>query len=143
MRDYDSITFENHFKKDVKLPFKVPSIPFTHYFGRFNDLEGNLNDSLDIEFINEKSSEYHYKLDIRQLKYKINFKNEKNHTTYTLENGQKVIYFEHQYFNFFVFEHDNWQYILSVSKRVLDTVTPETFIEIANSIDYVPEKGSS
>ncbi|WP_342541742.1 hypothetical protein MHH33_10955 [Paenisporosarcina sp. FSL H8-0542] len=53
---------------------------------------------------------------------------------YTLNNGQKAIYFEHQLFNFFVFESGNWQYMLGIDKRV-SKVTPATFVEIANSIE--------
>lgn len=42
--------FENHFKCDVKLPL----ISFTHQFGRFfEDKNYNLNDSLEIRFVNK------------------------------------------------------------------------------------------
>ncbi|MFB7155760.1 hypothetical protein [Lysinibacillus sp. NPDC056232] len=38
--------FENHFKSDVKLPKILPSISFTHKFGRFvEDKNYNVNDS--------------------------------------------------------------------------------------------------
>ena len=39
-------------------------------------------------------------------------------------------------FNVLVFESENWQYMLSINKQVLDKVTPENLVEIANSIDY-------
>ncbi|UAT32937.1 hypothetical protein K7T73_20040 (plasmid) [Bacillus badius] len=77
--------FEDHFKNDVKLPFKMPSIPFTHMFGRFwEDKEYNINDSLEIEFINEKSPINHYKIDIRPLKNKVVSTNRSHQTVYTV-----------------------------------------------------------
>lgn len=39
-------------------------------------------------------------------------------------------------FNVLVFERDGWQYMLSIDKRVSDKVTPETLLDIANSIEY-------
>ena len=42
-------------------------------------------------------------------------------------------------FNVLVFERDNWQYMLSVSKRISDMVAPETLVQIANFIDYPTE----
>lgn len=127
--------FENHFKQEVKLPKIKPSIPFTHQFGRFyEDKEYNLNDSLEIKFVNGQSAENHYKITIHPLKNKIPFKDRGKQKIYTLKNGQEAIYIEHQLFNFFVFENGNWQYILGIDKRVTK-VTPDTFVEIANSIE--------
>ncbi|WP_121610783.1 hypothetical protein [Mesobacillus foraminis] len=42
--------FEKHITQNVKLPLRIPSINFTHYFGRFTDLKGEENDSLEVEF---------------------------------------------------------------------------------------------
>jgi hypothetical protein len=135
------VEFENHFKKDVKLPFIIPSIPFTHQFGRFTeDKEYDINDSLNIEFINEKSPENHYKIDIRPLKNKITIKDRANQKTYTLKNGQKATFFVEQNVYFFVFEKDKWQYMLGIDKRLSNKVTAEMLVAIANSIDYVPNK---
>jgi hypothetical protein len=112
--------FEQHFKQDLKLPLRVPPIKFTHYFGRFNDLEGDINDSLEIVLINQNSAN-HYKIDIRPVKYKIPIK-EKN--VFKLKNGNKATYANISGFNLFVFERDGWQYIIGVDKRVSDRVTP-------------------
>jgi len=117
------------------LPKIKPSIPFSHQFGRFyEDKEYNINDLLEIKFVNEKAEENNYKIDIRPLENKIIFKDRGNQKAYTLKNGQKAIFFEHQLFNFFVFENGNWQYMLGVDKRV-SKVTPDTLVEIANSIE--------
>lgn len=130
--------FEQHFKQDLKLPLRIPPIPFTHIFGRFNDLDGDMNDSLDIEFINEKSSENHYKIDIRHLKNKVKIRDKGNQQIYKLKNGQKAIFITDpdRVANTLVFEKDNWQYMLGVNKWIANKVTPEILVEIANSIDY-------
>ncbi|WP_225986006.1 carbon monoxide dehydrogenase [Psychrobacillus glaciei] len=126
--------FENHFKKDVTLPKIKPAILFTNQFGRFyEDREYNINDLLKIKFVNEKAVENNYKIDIRPLKNKIIFKDRENQKAYTLKNGEKAIYFEHQLFNFLVFENNNWQYMFGIDKR-LSKVTPG-LVEIANSIE--------
>jgi hypothetical protein len=39
-----------------------------------------------------------------------------------------------------VFEKDNWQYMLSIDKRVSKQVSIQSLIEIANSIDYSTKK---
>ncbi|KXH81943.1 hypothetical protein [Sporosarcina sp. HYO08] len=129
------IQFEKHFNQKVQLPTITPTIPFTHQFGRFTeDPKYNINDSLEIKFVNENAPENHYKIDIRPLKNRLHFKDQRNQKTYTLKNGGKAIYFEHHLFNFFVFENDAWQYMLGIDKR-LSQVTPETFVKIANSIE--------
>ena len=128
--------FEQHFKQDLKLPLRVPPIAFTHYFGRFNDLDGDINDSLDIAFINEKSPENHYKIDIRHLKNKVTIRDKGNQQIYKLKNGQKAIFIIERNSNVLVFEKDNWQYMLGIDKRIANKVTPEILVEIANSIDY-------
>jgi hypothetical protein len=128
--------FEKHFSRDVKLPKNKLSISFTHQFGRFyEDKEYEINDFLEIQFVNEKSPDHHFKIDIRPVKNKIVVKDMGNQQMYTLQNGQKAIYFEHQLFNFLFFEKDNWQYMLGIDKKVSDQVTPDGLVEIANSID--------
>ena len=56
--------------------------------------------------------------------------------TFELKNGNEAIYMTISGFKVLVFERENWQYTLNVDKRVLDEVTPEVLVEIANSIDY-------
>ena len=63
--------FEQHFKQRIQLLLRVPPISFIHHFGRFNDLEGYTNDSLEVEFLSDFSSESHFKIDIRPIKYGI------------------------------------------------------------------------
>ena len=124
--------FEQHYNNGLKLPPRLPAIDFTHHFGRFNDLEGEINDSLEIDFINENSAEHHFKINVRPVKYKIPMKAKK---IIKLKNGNDAIYTEVTGFNLFVFERDGWQYIFSIDKKLSDSVTPEVFMEIANSID--------
>ncbi|MEK5422941.1 carbon monoxide dehydrogenase [Viridibacillus sp. FSL R5-0477] len=124
--------FANHLKVDVKLPTIMPPITFTHKFGRFyRDKKYSMNDSLEIIYVNKDIRNNIYKIDIRPLKNKINFKGKE----YALKDGSKGIYFEHLYLNFLVFEKNNLQYILGIHKNVSNIEIPETLVRIANSIE--------
>lgn len=128
--------FERHFKQQLILPLRVPSLSFTHQFGIFNNLEGEINDSLEVKFISDQKPENHYKIEVRHIKNKLEFGDRFISTSYKLKNGNDALYMETEFvFNMLVFEMDNWQYVLSIDKRV-DKVTPETLVQIANSINY-------
>ncbi|WP_316572063.1 hypothetical protein [Neobacillus sp. YIM B06451] len=131
--------FEHHFNQKLKLPLRVPPITFTHHFGRFNNLDGDINDSFNMVFISDISPENHFKIDVRPVKHKITLKDKYVLQVYNLKNGNEAKYMNFSGFNLLVFERDNWQYIFSVDKRVSDKVTPETLVQIANSIDYSAE----
>ncbi|MGD7023184.1 hypothetical protein FZC79_09050 [Rossellomorea vietnamensis] len=125
---------ELHFNKEIPLPYRLPRVAFTHQVGRFIDLEGDINDSLEVEFLDQHNSANHYKIDIRPLKNKIEFQGRENLTEYTLKNGEKAIYVVDRHFIFFVVENSDWQYMFGIDKRLSDKVTPEIFVEIADSI---------
>lgn len=123
--------FEDHLQYDVKLPQIVPSIDFTHKFGRFyEDKEYNTNDSLEIRFVNKDFSQNTYKIDIRSLENKLNYEGKE----YVLQDGSKAIYFESHQFNFLVFEKNNLQYVLGIHKKISNTETLDMLIRIANSV---------
>lgn len=128
--------FEQHFKQELKLPLRVPPISFTHHFGRFNDLDGEINDSLEVTFINDQLSENHYKIDVRPIKNGIPIREKYVIKNFELKKGIVATYMTITGFYVLVFERGDWQYMLSVDKRVSDKVTPETLVEIANSFDY-------
>lgn len=128
--------FEQHFKQELNLPLRVPPISFTHHFGRFNDLDGDINDSFEVIFINEKLSENHYIINVRPIKNKIPIKEKYVIKTFELKNGIVANYMTILDFNVLVFERNDWQYMLNIDKRVSNKVTPETLLAIANSIDY-------
>lgn len=124
--------FEQHFKQKLKLPLRVPPISFTHHFGRF----GDINDSFEVTFINDQLPENHYKINVRSIKNNIPLREKYVVKIFELKNGSVATYMTISGFNVLVFERDDWQYMLSIDKRVSDKVTPETLIDIANSIDY-------
>lgn len=133
--------FEQHFGKELKLPLRVPSIAFTHKFGRFSDSEGEMNDAFEMKLISDQSPRNHFKIDVRPLEHKIPF--DKYVTkVYMLDNGQQASFVEYSRvgFNMLVFERDGWQYVFSIDQQVADQVTAEVLVQIANSIDYPPEK---
>lgn len=127
--------FQNYFKKDVALPKITPSISFTHKFGRFyEDKEYNINDFLEIVYVNENKKENNYKIDIRPQKNKLVFKGKGNQKDYKLKDGSNAIYFEDQLYNCLVFEKNNWQYIIGIDKRVSNKINSKVLIKIANSV---------
>ncbi|MCY9545657.1 hypothetical protein [Lysinibacillus xylanilyticus] len=128
--------FERHFHQGLKLPLRVPSISFTHHFGRFNDLEGDMNDFFEVTFINHQLPEHHYKITVRPNEFKLSVKKENIVNDFKLKNGTTAIYMEISGFNVLSFEREDWQYMLWIDKRVSNKVTPEVLVDIANSIDY-------
>jgi len=130
--------FEEHFKQELKLPPRIPPISFTHQVGRFNNLEGDMNDTFEITFISEQAPQNHFKIDVRPIEHKIEFSDKNVSKVFKLNNGSDAKYIEKldQGFNFLVFNQDNWQYMLSIDKDVSDKVTPEILVKIANSIDF-------
>lgn len=128
--------FEQHFKQKLKLPLRVPPISFTHHFGRFSDLDGDMNDAFEVKFINDQLSENHYKINVRPVKNYIPIREKYVVKTYELKNGVVANYMTILGFNVLVFEIDDWQYMISIDKRVSDKVAPEALLDIANSIDY-------
>lgn len=127
--------FEDRYEKNLKLPFRLPPVAFTHHFGRFNDLEGEIIDSIEIIYISDQSPENHYKVDVRPIKYKIPVKVQYVVKKVILEDGETVNYIKVSGFNVLVFGKDDWQYMLSVDNRIEDKVPLETLIKIAESIE--------
>jgi hypothetical protein len=127
--------FEKHYNLELQLPLRVPPIAFTHTLGRFNDLSGEENDSFEAEYINEKFPDNHYKINVRPLKHKIEFTKEKIINVIKLTNGKDAMFIDLEGFNVLVFEKDNWQYMLSINKKVSNVMLPGTLVKIANSVD--------
>ncbi|WP_419179345.1 hypothetical protein [Gottfriedia acidiceleris] len=128
--------FEQHFGQNLELPLRVPPIPFTHVFGRFNDLEGEQNDSFDMEFISEESSGIHFFINVKLAKYRMKIFDRDVVRVYKLNNGEKATYMNIRGANLLVFERGNFHYLFSANKKVSEKVTPEILVQIANSIDY-------
>ena len=128
--------FEHHFNRELKLPTRVPPISFTHYFGRFSNLDGEINDTLEVKFISDQLPDNHFKMDVRPIQHKITFEKYKS-KVFKLKNGTDATYIDDLKvgFNLLVFERDNWQYMFSIDADVSDKVTPEILVQIANSID--------
>ncbi|WP_017185005.1 hypothetical protein [Alkalibacillus haloalkaliphilus] len=133
--------FEQHFNQSIKLPLRIPPIKFTHHFGRFNDLDGDINDSFELIYINSQSPENQYEIAVRPLEHKIPIEDKRVVEVFTLKNGNeaKLINISDS-FEALVFERDHWQYKLSINKKISDKVSSEMLVEIANSIDYPSEK---
>ncbi|MDQ0159714.1 hypothetical protein [Alkalibacillus salilacus] len=133
--------FEHHFNQDLKLPLRLPPLNFTHHFGRFIDADGDINDHLELEFLNDKSPENHYFIFVRPVEHKIPIKDKRIVKVFKLKYGNEAKFINvSESFVALVFERDDWQYMLNISKRISEKVSPEMLVEIANSIDYPSEK---
>jgi hypothetical protein len=126
-----------HFKRDIALPVQLPPVSFTHSLGRFNNLDGEINDSFEITYMNKDFIKNQYKIDIRPSTYGLKIKDERIDQTFKLKDGNEAIYSTKMTrgFNLLAFEKDNWQYVLIINKSVSDKVTAKTLVEIANSIN--------
>lgn len=122
--------FQGFCKCEVKLPEVLPSIPFTHKFGRFSEDKKYINDVLEIRYVHENKTENIFKIDIQLLENKMIFQGKE----YILEDGTRAVYFEREYFNFMVFEKYNLQFIMGISNKLTDQETAEELVRIANSI---------
>lgn len=130
--------FEDHFKLDLKLPLRVPPLAFTHQYGRFNDLNGDVNDSLEIDFINEDIPINHYTIHVRPIRHKIHFKDVSAKyikQTFVLNNGQEAQLITNPSSEVLVFEYNQLQYMLNVNNKVSNKVTPDILVKIANTIE--------
>lgn len=129
--------FEHHYKQKLKLPLKVPPIRFTHHFGKFSNVEGEMNDHFQVVMINEELPQNHFKIDVRPIQYKIPAE-KYDSNVFKLNNGYDASFIDNPEFGFnlLFFERDNWQYMFSIDSDVSDVITPEILVQIANSIDY-------
>ncbi len=125
--------FETYTGQDIKLPLKVPPITFTHCFGKFNDVPDNVK--LEIRCLNDKLGKNHYKMYVRPLEDKLELRNNVPKKIYELTDGSEAKLINLEIHEALLFESNNLQYMLSIDKRVVDKVTPNVLVEIANSID--------
>ncbi|WP_404458920.1 hypothetical protein [Sutcliffiella horikoshii] len=134
---YEALNEGNeYFNQEIVLPVQLPPVAFTHSFGRFENLDGEVNDKYDIEYVNKDTPHNHYKISIQPVKYGIDFRGNLIDQRIKLSDGNEAIYSTKAVngFNVLVFEKDKFQYILSVDKRISDIATHEILAEIANSI---------
>ena len=124
-----------HFQRNIALSTQLPPIPFTHHFGRFSNLDGDMNDGFEIKYINKVSIHNHYSIRVRPVEYRLEFRQDYIQQSFKLKKGTEAIFSTMPLgMNFLLFENDGWQYMLLVDKRISDIVTPEVLVEIANSI---------
>ena len=134
---------EKHFGRELNLPIKLPPVEFTHHFGKLSNPEGEINDELEIEYLNliKNNGKYHYKINVRPVEQKGNFKRtSRKVTTYLLKDGSEALFISTKEsnarngFNLLVFEKKGWQYRLSVDQRIENRVPVKMLVEIANSV---------
>lgn len=129
------VTCNKLFQKNIILPTRLPSIAFTHQFGRCNNLEGSLNDELELEYINQHEGKRHYILRVRPSKYRIEVEQlHQARKIYTLQDQTKAVLLQLKEIETLVFEKNGWQYMLSLNKEGIHTSPAEELIQIANTV---------
>lgn len=127
--------------RELRLPIKLPPIPFTHHLGRCVNDKGEYNDELEIEYLHKARGMNHYKIDIRPIEQKIDFgKSRGELNKFKLRDGSDALYFTTKTpmsrggFNLLVFEKNGWQYRLAVDARIGGQVAAKALIGIADSV---------
>ncbi|MGG4345307.1 DUF3889 domain-containing protein [Paenibacillus lautus] len=126
---------ENHFGTSVFLPPQLPPVAFTHQYGRCYDMEGGLDEHLEIHYENRYKPEHSYKIELyplenkQQLKH-LSFEESElsDHTTAKFYEGPINT------LQLFVFEKGNWQYLLTAANRASSEIRQQELTEIAESL---------
>ena len=126
---------EEYFKRELSLPTQLPPVTFTHHFGRLSHSFGKASDVFELVYLNKDVAQNHYSIRVKPVTYKIEFTQEKIDKKFTLADGSEAVFSTSvDGFHLLVFEKNDWQYILSIDRRLSDQVTEEVLLEIANSI---------
>ncbi|MEC0369619.1 hypothetical protein [Paenibacillus chibensis] len=130
---------EKKFGSTMPLPRSKPKVSFTHAYGRCNFNEKDpMNNELELEYIHMHQSGHHYKVEVRPVEYKIRSSYPERMRTVSLHNGSKAEFWITpgiRGFYVLFFDKYQWQYIVSVDKRI-GTNTPEKLLtEIADSLE--------
>ncbi|WP_377888897.1 hypothetical protein [Alkalihalobacillus sp. R86527] len=127
---------EKFYRKKIELPVQFPPIRFTHIFGRFDDLEGDINDELEITYINKDATKNHYIISIKPSRYKLTLNPNLIDRTIPLKDGTSALLSNKKLGRFIVlfFEDEGWQYRLSLDSASPEKVSPDMLVDIANSL---------
>lgn len=120
---------EEFFDKKIALPTRLPSIAFTHNFGRFSNFS---IPKLEITYLDEKSGYTHYGIDIIPNEYKMTLP--KDAKTVSLADGSEAFYYSRRNFTMFVLEKNEFQYTFTMDKESAEKISIEGMVKIANSM---------
>ncbi|MFE0555021.1 DUF3889 domain-containing protein [Paenibacillus sp. NPDC058910] len=124
-----------HFGTAIFLPPQLPSVAFTHQYGRCYDMEGGLDEHLEVHYWNRYKPEHDYKIALyplenkQQLKH-LSFQESElaDHTTAKFYKGPINT------LQLLVFEKGNWQYLLTAANRASSKISQQELTEIAESL---------
>ena len=126
--------FVAHDHQPVSLPLRIPPIAFTHAIGRFNELDGEVNDYLEIVYLNEQVPANLYIIQVRPIQNKTPFKGVRDKDIkdiFTLENGKEALLIQKHSSHMIVYENEHFQYQLSANEKL----PPQILLQIANTIE--------
>lgn len=128
---------EKRFGTAVHLPPQLPPVAFTHQYGRCYDMEGGLDEHLEIHYLNRYKPDNDYKIEL----YPLDNKQQLKHLSF-----QESELKDHTTINFFkgpintlqllVFEKGNWQYLLTAENGASSEIGKQELTEIAKSLSH-------
>ncbi|WP_098744505.1 DUF3889 domain-containing protein [Paenibacillus sp. EZ-K15] len=126
---------EKHFGTALFLPPQLPSVAFTHQYGRCYEMEGGLDEHLEVHYQKRYKHEHDYKIALyplenkQQLKH-LSFEESElsDHTTAKFYEGPINT------LRLLVFEKGNWQYLLTAANRASSEIRQQELTEIAESL---------
>ncbi|MBT2763544.1 DUF3889 domain-containing protein [Paenibacillus sp. ISL-20] len=126
---------EEHFGTSVFLPPLLPPVAFTHQYGRCYDMEGGLDEHLEVHYQNRYKPEHSYKIELYPLENKQHLKHLSfeesqlsDHTTAKFYKGPINT------LRLLVFEKGDWQYLLTAANRASSEIRQQELTEIAESL---------
>jgi hypothetical protein len=104
--------------------------------GRFDNLNGEINDELEIEYFNKDATKNHYMISVKPAQHKLDLNPKLIDRTITLKDGTNATLSCKKLGRFFVllFEDKGWEYRISIDSANSEYVSPEMLINIANSL---------
>ncbi|WP_332645690.1 hypothetical protein [Lysinibacillus sp. 54212] len=123
---------ESYYKSNIDLPIELPPLDFTHSFGRFN----GKHLGLEIEYLNEEKH-FNYIINIFPVEEGVKLFSSTD-SKILLKDGTQAYYStsgtNSKKIFIFMFNKNNWTYILSIEEDLLDKPLP-TLVGIANSFE--------
>lgn len=127
---------EEYFNRELSLPTQLPPVKFTHHFGRLSHSFGRASDVFEMIYLNKDVAQNHYRIRVKPAIYKIVFTQDKIDKKRKLTDESEAVFSTSvEGVHLLVFEKNDWQYILSIDKRLSDQVSEDVLVEIANSIE--------
>ncbi|MDH6674854.1 hypothetical protein M2277_005553 [Paenibacillus sp. LBL] len=131
-------TCEVHFGKKILLPPQLPSVSFTHQYGRCYDTQGGLDEHLEIHYQHQHKPENEYTIELypRKNRQQLNYLSF-DETELADHNVAKFYKGPINSIQLLAFEKGDWQYLLTAANQASSAIGQQELTEIAQSLIHV------